>query len=207
MRNFIDINQIYTDRLDSDNYCVYRTIMTQNDFDTWFKNPDASMIAYKDLVKVGKEYTILYHKHLKKPMMSNHETELVTNQKFIDNAKGDVLIFGLGLGLIVFPLLEDNDIKSIDIVEIDKSLISIIEPIIKKKDIHNKVRIIHGDVETYHLFESNQRMYDTIYFDTWFDPIKAVEEQIRLYYFYYSTWLKNNGYMDAWTNKTTKHNI
>ena len=64
--------------------------------------------------------------------MSNHEFETLTNQKFLDNAKGDILIFGLGIGLIIFPLLTDNDIKSITIVEIDDGLIDEVFPIIIK---------------------------------------------------------------------------
>jgi hypothetical protein len=40
-----------------------------------------------------------------------------TNKFFMDNASGKILTFGLGLGYIIFPLLEDDSVTSITIVE------------------------------------------------------------------------------------------
>lgn len=203
MRQFIDISQIYTSNLDSKNYFIERKTMTQTELDFWKNNPDTGMIEFANSIQLGKEYVVLYHKQTCCPMMSNLETEIATNQKFIDNAKGDVLIFGLGLGLIIFPLLDDDSITSIDVVEIDSDLIQTVLPIIKSKDTQNKLKVINSDMSVFHTFQ-NHRLYDTIYFDIWFNPLQA-EEEAQWFYDLYKSWQKPNAYVDVWTNKTTIH--
>jgi spermidine synthase len=132
-------------------------------------------------------------------MRSNHESETKTNQKFLDVAKGDVLIFGLGIGLIVFPLLQEKDIKSITIIEIDSGLIDMISPIIKERDIHSKVEIINCDAFEYHnLINKN---YDTIYFDIWaIIDEKAFSEMDQLENLYKKN-LKEDGWIDSWCSE------
>lgn len=52
-------------------------------------------------------------------MMTDTDLELRTNQEFIDNAKGDVLIGGLGIGLLIKNLeskLESGEVISLTIV-------------------------------------------------------------------------------------------
>ena len=99
-------------------------------------------------------------------VMSTSKFEQLIYQNFIDNATGDVLIFGLGLGMIIFPLLTDESITSITVVEIEIDIINAVSPIIKKYDIHNKLQILEGDVNTYHQ-QILAEKYDYIYFDSW----------------------------------------
>jgi spermidine synthase len=129
--------------------------------------------------------------------MSNHEFETLTNQKFLDNAKGDILIFGLGIGLIIFPLLTDNDIKSITIVEIDDGLIDEVFPIIIKNDLESKVSVILSNAFD---FETD-KMFDTIYFDIWsvIDQQSFLEMKILSEKFTKN--LKPGGWMDSWCSE------
>jgi hypothetical protein len=134
MREFIDIEPFYPDFLQSENYLIIKKVY--NNIEEASKaraNQSLNFMKFPNQFLPNKKYITLLNTNIRKAMMSNHESEIKTNQKFLDDANGDVLIFGLGLGLIVFPLLEDKQINSITIVEIDSGLIGLVEPIIKKK--------------------------------------------------------------------------
>jgi hypothetical protein len=99
-------------------------------------------------------------------VMSTSKLEQLIYQNFIDNATGDVLIFGLGLGFIIFPLLTDESITSITVIDNDVDIINTVSPIIEKYDVHNKLQVVEGDLYTYHQQIPNEK-YDYIYFDIW----------------------------------------
>ena len=92
--------------------------------------------------------------------------ERLTNQNFINSAKGDVIIFGLGLGLILFPLLDDEEISSITVIDNSIDIINNIGPIIKNYDVNDKLTIVQGDVFT-HYQQLNETQFDVMYFDYW----------------------------------------
>lgn len=73
-----------------------------------------------------------------------------------------VLVGGLGLGLILHHLVKRNDIKEIDVVEIDPEIIRFIEPYIPKDD---RINIINMDFFTYVMY--NSKRYDTTIVDLW----------------------------------------
>lgn len=116
-------------------------------------------------IVIGYPYLMLKHRE-GYTMMADVPMEKETNQDFIDNANGHVLIGGLGFGLIILPLLEDESIKSITVVENDSGLIEVVAPILKNQDKYNKLKIINDDI-----FRAHERFqdgeFDTIYFDIW----------------------------------------
>lgn len=99
--------------------------------------------------------------------MSDTPMERNTNKLFMDKAHGDVLVYGLGIGLILFPLLEDPEISSITVVEIDQRMIDFVSPLIKKHDTFNKLTVIHGDAFEHHKNIPKGKKYHTVYFDIW----------------------------------------
>jgi spermidine synthase len=199
MRNFIDIKKFYPDYSESENYSIFKKNLEQEDLDHWKGNIGE---LYKDKVQVGKEYIFLYHKGLQKTMMSDHESETITNQKFIDSAKGDVLIFGLGLGLIVFPLLKEKEINRVVIVELDEGLIEMVSPVIKFFGNSNKTEILQGNCFSWRTEEK----FDTIYFDIWevineksFGEMEYLESKYRKN-------LKEGGWIDSWCSEFENKN-
>ena len=194
MTNFIEINGIYPDYLESDNYQIFKRILTEDELSLWKGNIGE---IYKNEVQIGKEYLFLYHKGLEKTMMSNHESETITNQKFIDSAKGDILIFGLGLGLIVFPLLKEIGIKRILIVELDEGLIDMVSPIIRFQDTSRKVEIVKGDCFSWETSEK----FDTIYFDIWEIIDEKAYSQMEILEKRYQKNLKEGGWIDSWCSE------
>ncbi len=76
-------------------------------------------------------------------------------------ARGRVLVAGLGLGLVIHGLEENEAVTAIDVVEIDEDVIDLITPLIKMK----KTRIINDDFWRY-LYETEET-YDTFILDIW----------------------------------------
>ena len=117
-------------------------------------------------LKANFEYVKLFRKK-DGIWMSDTPMERNSNKNFIQNANGDVLIFGLGLGLIVFPLLQNESVKSIKVVELNQEIIDLVSPYIKAKDTHNKFSVVQGDAYEHHKID-NQK-YDCVYGDIWRD--------------------------------------
>lgn len=96
-------------------------------------------------------------------MMSNTSMEKRTAMKFINAAEGDILIAGLGIGLVILPLLENEKITSITVVEKYQDVIDCIFPQIKPYDTTNKLTVVCEDCFD---FTTDQR-FDVIYLDIW----------------------------------------
>jgi hypothetical protein len=100
-------------------------------------------------------------------MMSDTPMERNTNLDFIQKANGDVIIFGLGLGLVILPLLKKENVKSILVVELYQDLIDLVEPILKKQDTENKLSVIQGDCFEIHKTIPKNKKFDSVYGDIW----------------------------------------
>jgi len=91
--------------------------------------------------------------------MNNSEDDSAFNFMVIEKARGDVLITGIGIGLIIFPMMNKKNVISIDVVEKYQEIIDLIEPQIPFND---KVKIIHSDIMDF----IPKRKYDIIIIDT-----------------------------------------
>lgn len=200
MREFIDIEPFYPDFLQSENYVLFKRIYSSKEEASNAKfNQSVKFMKFPNQIALNTKYVTLLHINSNKAMMSNHESETKTNQKFLDAAKGDVLIFGLGIGLIIFPLLEDDDITSITIIEIDNGLIDMISPIIKERDTYSKVEIVNCDAFEYHNLISKN--YDTIYFDIWATIDENSTNEMDQLENLYKKNLNEFGWIDSWCSE------
>lgn len=193
MRNFVEIEKFYPDFLELKNHIIYKKKLESLD--------ELSNIGlqYAEHVKIGKEYVILHDKNLERAMMSTHESEILTNQKFLDVCKGDVLVFGLGLGLIIFPLLNFKNVKSITIIEIDSDLIQSVGKLISTQDVDKKVNIINDNAFEY--YKINKNFYDVIYFDIWAVIDKLAFDEMKTLKGLYYKFLKPGGWIDSWCSE------
>jgi hypothetical protein len=96
-------------------------------------------------------------------MMSNTPMEKRTSAPFVTNAEGDVLICGLGIGLVILPLLESEKVKSITVVEKYQDVIDIVLPQIKGYDTENKLTVICEDCFKF----KTDKKFDTVFIDIW----------------------------------------
>ena len=106
-------------------------------------------------------------------MMSNTPMEKRTSADFVINACGDVLICGLGIGLVIMPLLEAERVKTITVVEKYQDVIDIVLPQIKPYDKHNKLKVICADCFDY----CTKEKFDTIFIDIWASINRDIYEE------------------------------
>ena len=93
-------------------------------------------------------------------LMSNTPMEKRTNEDFVTNAHGKVLIGGLGIGLILLAIQDDPMIDKITVVEKNQEVIDLVASQLPLSD---KVEIICADVYNY----VPEDFYNTIYMDIW----------------------------------------
>lgn len=95
-------------------------------------------------------------------MMSTTPMEIRSNREVMTKANGHVLIAGLGLGMIVLPIQDKLNVKSITIIEMNKNVIDLVG---KTLPLNDKVKIIPGNIFDF-ILEKGMK-YDTVYFDIW----------------------------------------
>lgn len=128
-------------------------------------------------------------------MMSDTHMERYTNQFFIDNAHGDVMIAGLGVGLILNALenkVQSGEINSITVYEKYQDVIDLVLPKYK----HLPIKVICQDILEYR--PPKEETYDTIYFDIWPRISKSNLQQIKILHNRWKFRKRENGYMDSW---------
>ena len=110
--------------------------------------------------------------------MSLNPNEIETMKPFIEKAKGDVLVLGLGMGYVPFMISERSEVKHITIIEKDKNIINLFNkvlfPSFRNK---NKITIICDDAISY---VSNKKRYDYIFADLWHNPDDGLDLFIKL---------------------------
>lgn len=177
MRNYIDLTTIFS----ADTFGEY---MILNEPKKIFASDQIK--NFYSVTNEFENFSDVYLFKNNKVVMCSIEFELLTNKPFIDNAKGDILILGLGLGMIVFPLLNDPLVTSIKIIENDDLLIQYIGGKISEYDTDNKVSIVSGDAYEYFTNMNQNEKYDTIYLDFWIElnnenieEVTSVKENYR----------------------------
>ena len=105
----------------------------------------------------GKYYKLTYKNEV---IMSNTPAEVSDHMPFINNAKGNVLIGGLGLGMVVKALIDSPDVTKITVVELSKDVIKLSGPTYSSNE---KVHIVNEDIYKYKPTEK----FDYAWFDIW----------------------------------------
>jgi len=103
--------------------------------------------------------------------MSDMPMEQHSNLEFIQKAHGNVLIAGLGIGLIIIAIQNNPEIKSITIVEKYQEIIDLVFPFLPIK---KECKVVCEDIFNY----IPEKKFNTIYFDIWNDinyKIRGIE--------------------------------
>ena len=170
VRPYVDLHTVYPDEeIKSDTYTISKfelsvervridKVRNMMDGNGWLTNGLQPNFPYVRLYKNGEGV-----------MMSDTPMERNSNRDFVKKANGDVLIFGLGLGLIILPLLQAEDVKTITVVELHQDLIDVVEPILKAQDHADKLSIVQGDCFEYHKDLPKEKKWDCVYGDIWID--------------------------------------
>jgi hypothetical protein len=146
------------------------------DFEVATYTPDTNENNWKVYLAMKNEshatYNVLLKNSCPMPIMQDSEAEYNEHQWLWDNATGDVLIGGLGLGLVHQPLLNNPDISSVTIIESEQDVIDLVWNDCVKD---SRFEIIKADFETWTPPPSTT--YDVIWCDSWIaDNLSTIQE-------------------------------
>jgi hypothetical protein len=107
-------------------------------------------------------------------VMSDTPMELRSNQDAVKQAHGDVLIGGLGLGVITLPILCKPDVRSVTVIERSPDVAALVVPHLQRWPgvRAGKLAVVLGDVHRWKPSRVGRRLtarYDYVYLDIWSD--------------------------------------
>lgn len=135
-------------------------------------------------------------------VMSDTDMERRSNVGAAINAKGDVLIGGLGLGMIVCPMLRKPAVTSVTVIEVNPDVAALVEPAIRRwADAQglahqDRLTIVQGDVFTWK--PAKGQKFDAIYFDIWPDISEDNLDGIARLHNRAKSWKRPGGWMNSW---------
>lgn len=141
------------------------------------------------------KYPDVEHNNL---LMSDTPMERRTNSDLLRAAKGDVLIAGLGFGMVLWPLLHKEEVTSITVIELHPEIIKMIEPIFAPLADECSVKL---DIVCDSIFDwkiPKGAMWDTIYFDIWNDICGDNYEEMKTLHRRFSLKRPPGGWIGSW---------
>jgi hypothetical protein len=98
-------------------------------------------------------------------IMSDTPAEISDHLHFICRASGNVLVNGLGLGLVVEGLMLNSQVKHITVIEISPEVIRLVGRHLGKK-YNGKLEIINADAFSW-IPPKGKMIYDCVWHDIW----------------------------------------
>lgn len=117
-------------------------------------------------------------------MMSETPMEHRTNSDFVHDAHGDVLIGGLGLGMIIMAIQDKEDVHSVTVLEKSQDVIDAIQ---HQLPLNDRVKIICDDVFDW----KPDKKYDCVYMDIWYYPSHEIYDEMKKLKRKYGHYLKS----------------
>ena len=128
-------------------------------------------------------------------MMTNTPAEMDTNMEFIYNAKGDILIGGLGIGMLLSELDKRNkEYTSITVIEKSSDVIKLVAPYFPK------VKVIEGNIFEWKPEKGTK--FDCLYFDIWPSASEDNLPDMSKLHNKFKFFKKKGGWMGSWMQKT-----
>lgn len=143
-------------------------------------------------------YVRLWDKRKREVVMSDTPMEKESNTEVVENAKGRVLIGGLGLGMILLAIQKKKEVSEIIVIEKYQEIINLVG---KSLPLSNKVKIIQGDVLDFPTSDcrlEGQFGFDTIYFDIWNFISSDNWDEMKMLRRRWSRLLTKGGYINSW---------
>ena len=136
-------------------------------------------------------------------MMSDTPFEARTNQDIIEAARGSVLIAGLGMGMVLVPILRNPAVTNVTVVEKSPDVINLVyRPLMENGPFtpneQMKLVLVQGDIFDFH---PTPNYYDVIYFDIWPTITQKNLEDGRILKKQFKKSLKPKGWMKVWVEE------
>lgn len=138
--------------------------------------------------------------------MSDTLMEQSSNYDVVLNARGHVLIAGLGIGMVLLPILRKPTVTQVTVIELYPDVRDLVVPQLQKvltAEEFAKLTVIIGDIETWRP-EKRGRQFDVIYFDIWKDICGDSGEQMKRLRKTFARYLKAGGWAASWMQDRVK---
>jgi len=135
-------------------------------------------------------------------MMSDTPYERSTNWEVKRHAHGRVLIAGLGIGMVLKPILDNPDVEYVKVIEKYQDVIDLVAPYYNSE----KLEVVCADI--YDWKPEKGEKYNVVYFDIWPDICTDNLEGIAKLHQRGKFWLDKsdpNVWMNSWMKEYLKH--
>lgn len=129
-------------------------------------------------------------------MMSNTPTEYRESIVAIRYAYGQMLIGGLGLGIILHPILESKEVEHVTVIELDQDVIDLVQPSLQKWVDAGRLEIICADLREW--VPKRGTRYQCVWIDIWPNVCSDWLPEVRALKRKFRRRLKPNGQQDQW---------
>lgn len=129
-------------------------------------------------------------------MMTDAPYEIRSSMEFIENARGSVLVAGLGLGATLLPVLRKKKVTTVTVLEKNPDVISLVEKHIRRRAGKKQLNIIQADAHTW--TAGKGWLWDTIWLDIWPDVSAGNLVDMRVLRKKFSRWLASDGWLGVW---------
>ena len=156
----------------------------------------------RGLVTVGDVYTQLFHKGVM--WMSDTHDERRDHRYVYWQAQGDVLIAGLGLGMVTLAVAMKPEVSSVTVVEFEPDVIALVEPHLRSAlgDATSKLTVVQSDI--FQWKPPKGSTYDTIWFDVWETICTDNLDGYHKLHRRFARCLKPGGYRGSWAYEQIK---
>jgi spermidine synthase len=135
-------------------------------------------------------------------MMSDLAYERATCLEVVRRAHGEVLIAGLGLGMILHPILSQPDVRHVTVVEKYQDVVDLICPTLPRTD---ALALVTADIFDWRPPRGHR--FDVIWFDIWPDVAPSRLEEMAGLHRRFAPYLNRRNprcWMDSWHREETR---
>ena len=137
-------------------------------------------------------------------MMTDTDMEKATNLELIKQARGHVLVGGLGLGMVVFTLLAKKpEIHSLTVLEINRDVMDLITPHLPKDP---RLTVIGADAFKWERKNKRDPKFNTIFMDIWPNISGDYGHEVARLYGHYRPMLSPKGWIGDWQTEFKRYN-
>ena len=114
--------------------------------------------------------------------MSLLPTEITTTLPAVEQAKGKVLTYGLGLGYFAYRSALKEEVSEVYVVELSSEVITLFKHYILPcfGECGKKIKVIHGDAIEYSKKVAPKEKFDFVFADIWHDPSDGIDLYLKL---------------------------
>ena len=130
--------------------------------------------------------------------MTDAEYERRTNIGVVSAAQGNVLVAGLGIGMILVPILKKSEVQHVTVIERSQDVIDLVAPHFNSP----KLTVICADIYTWKPPKGSK--WDVIYFDIWPNICADNLKSMAKLHMKYGRYLQGKRWMNSWCKDALK---